>query len=149
MTVSRTLNDPDLVTPATRARVLSAVREMGYIPNGVARSLTQGRTHLIALVVSDIENPFFTSMVRGAEDVARLKERVVELQRQAAVSEIELERLRGKVERLEAQLAGRAPAGSAATTPPPSRPVPVQPPRVETPPVERIEPAWLRVLAQR
>lgn len=74
-----------------------------------------------------------------AQDVARLKERVVELQRQAAVSEIELERLRGKVERLEAQLAGRAPAASA-TTPPASRSVPVQPPRVETPPVERIEP---------
>jgi LacI family transcriptional regulator len=71
MTVSRTLNDPGLVTPATRARVLSAVRELGYIPNGVARSLTQGRTDIIALVVSDIQNPFFTTLSRGAEDVAQ------------------------------------------------------------------------------
>ena len=71
MTVSRTLNEPDLVTPATRARVLSAVRELGYIPNRVARSLTQGRTDVIALVVSDIQNPFFTTVSRGAEDVAQ------------------------------------------------------------------------------
>lgn len=71
MTVSRTLNDPNLVTPATRARVLQAVRELGYIPNGVARSLTQGRTDIIALVVSDIQNPFFTTVSRGAEDVAQ------------------------------------------------------------------------------
>lgn len=71
MTVSRTLNAPELVTPATRARVLSAVRELGYIPNRVARSLTQGRTDVIALVVSDIQNPFFTTVSRGAEDVAQ------------------------------------------------------------------------------
>lgn len=71
MTVSRTLNEPDVVTPTTRARVMSAIRELGYIPNGVARSLTQGRTDIIALVVSDIQNPFFTTVSRGAEDVAQ------------------------------------------------------------------------------
>lgn len=71
MTVSRTLNEPDLVTPATRERVMEAVRELGYIPNRVARSLTQGRTDIIALVVSDIQNPFFTTVSRGAEDVAQ------------------------------------------------------------------------------
>jgi LacI family transcriptional regulator len=71
MTVSRALNEPKLVSPATRDRVLHAVRELGYIPNGVARSLTQGRTHVIALVVSDIQNPFFTTVSRGAEDVAK------------------------------------------------------------------------------
>lgn len=71
MTVSRALNEPALVSPATRERVLRAVDELGYIPNGVARSLTQGRTHLIALVVSDIENPFFTTVSRGVEDVSR------------------------------------------------------------------------------
>ena len=71
MTVSRALNKPDVVSPATREQVLRAVEELGYIPNGVARSLTQGRTHLIALVVSDIENPFFTTVSRGVEDVAK------------------------------------------------------------------------------
>ena len=50
---------------------MEAVRELGYIPNRVARSLTQGRTDIIALVVSDIQNPFFTTVSRGAEDVAQ------------------------------------------------------------------------------
>ena len=71
MTVSRTLNQPERVNPATRARVLEAISDLGYIPNGVARSLTQGRTHVIALVVSDIQNPFFTTVTRGVEDVAQ------------------------------------------------------------------------------
>lgn len=71
MTVSRTLNEPELVSPATRDRVMQAVRELGYIPNRVARSLTQGRTDIIALVVADIQNPFFTTVSRGAEDVAQ------------------------------------------------------------------------------
>ncbi len=71
MTVSRALNEPHLVSPETRARVLHAVEELGYIPNAVARSLTQGRTHVIALVVSDIQNPFFTTVSRGVEDVAK------------------------------------------------------------------------------
>lgn len=71
MTVSRALNDPELVSPATRARVLAAVEELGYIPNAVARSLTRGRTDVIALVVSDIQNPFFTTVSRGVEDVAQ------------------------------------------------------------------------------
>jgi LacI family transcriptional regulator len=71
MTVSRTLNDPERVSAETRARVLSAVEELGYIPNAVARSLTQGRTHVVAIVVSDIQNPFFTTVSRGVEDVAQ------------------------------------------------------------------------------
>ena len=71
MTVSRTLNKPERVSPKTRARVLKAVEELGYIPNAVARSLTQGRTHVIAIVVSDIQNPFFTTVSRGVEDVAQ------------------------------------------------------------------------------
>jgi LacI family transcriptional regulator len=71
MTVSRTLNQPERVSPATRARVLAAVHDLGYSPNAVARSLTQGYTDLIALVVSDIQNPFFTTMTRGVEDVAQ------------------------------------------------------------------------------
>lgn len=71
MTVSRTLNQPSLVDPATRAKVLAAVEELGYVPNGVARSLTRGKTDVIALVLPDIQNPFFTTVSRGVEDVAQ------------------------------------------------------------------------------
>jgi LacI family transcriptional regulator len=71
MTVSRALNRPETVSPDTRARVLHAVRELGYVPNGVARSLSQGRTNVIALVLADIQNLFFTTLSRGVEDVAQ------------------------------------------------------------------------------
>jgi LacI family transcriptional regulator len=71
MTVSRALNRPEAVSPETRARVLHAVRELGYVPNGVARSLSQGKTNVIALVLADIQNPFFTTLSRGVEDVAQ------------------------------------------------------------------------------
>ena len=71
MTVSRVLNDSTAVSPDTRQRVLDAVRELGYVPNAVARSLVRGRTDMIALIVSDIQNPFFTTLSRGVEDRAQ------------------------------------------------------------------------------
>lgn len=71
MTVSRTLNSPELVSPDTRARVLEAVRKLNYVPNAAARSLVQGKTRTLALILSDIRNPHFTTIARGVEDVAQ------------------------------------------------------------------------------
>lgn len=71
MTVSRVINQPARVAPATRERVEQAIRELGFVPNALARGLLRGRTHTVALLVSDIGNPFFTQIVRGAEDVAQ------------------------------------------------------------------------------
>ncbi len=71
MTVSRVLNDSTAVSPTTRKRVLDAMRELDYVPNAVARSLARGRTDMIALIVSDILNPFFTTLARGVEDRAQ------------------------------------------------------------------------------
>ena len=48
----------------------AAVKELGYVPNTIARGLRSKRTHTLALIVTDITNPFFTSMARGVEDVA-------------------------------------------------------------------------------
>ncbi|MFI6735014.1 LacI family DNA-binding transcriptional regulator [Nonomuraea sp. NPDC050451] len=70
-TVSRVLNGARTVDPAMVARVLTAVRELGYRPNAVARNLRRSRTTLWAVIISDIGNPFFTAMVRGIEDVAQ------------------------------------------------------------------------------
>lgn len=70
-TVSRVLNGNQSVDPAMTARVLAAVRELGYRPNAVARNLRRSRTTLWAVIISDIGNPFFTAMVRGIEDVAQ------------------------------------------------------------------------------
>jgi len=70
MTVSRVINGSGYASPATRARVEQAVAELGYVPNAVARHLRSRRTKTLALVMSDITNPFFTTIARGVEDAA-------------------------------------------------------------------------------
>lgn len=70
-TVSRALSAPDLVRPATRDRVLAVAAELGYQPNRAARSLITGRTGNIGIVVPDLENPFFTGVLKGLQARAR------------------------------------------------------------------------------
>ncbi|MFI6389840.1 LacI family DNA-binding transcriptional regulator [Nonomuraea sp. NPDC050547] len=69
-TVSRVLNHGPTVAEELRERVLAAVRELGYRPSSQARFLRTRATTVLGLIISDITNPFFTSMVRGAEDAA-------------------------------------------------------------------------------
>lgn len=71
ITVSRVINRSRNVSEATRARVQEAIDELGYVPNRLARSLRLKRTHTLALVVTDITNPFWTTVVRGVEDAAQ------------------------------------------------------------------------------
>lgn len=66
-TVSHVLNATRFVSDKTRNRVLTAINDLGYIPSAAARSLRSRRTRTLALVVSDIENPYFTEVVRAAE----------------------------------------------------------------------------------
>ncbi len=71
-TVSRVLNDRPGVSPEVRERVLKALAESGYIPNGAARTLATARTHTIAFVVHQAhhttrEDPFYPFIVAGAE----------------------------------------------------------------------------------
>ncbi|BCB81765.1 LacI family DNA-binding transcriptional regulator [Phytohabitans flavus] len=70
-TVSRVANGHANVDPALAERVRDAMRELHYRPNAVARNLRRSRTTLWAVIISDIGNPFFTSLVRGVEDVAQ------------------------------------------------------------------------------
>lgn len=70
-TVSRVLNGRVEVDPALRDRVHSAVSAMGYRPNGPARSLRTRATTVLGIIISDVQNPFFTAMVRGIEDTAQ------------------------------------------------------------------------------
>ncbi|GAB3974679.1 LacI family DNA-binding transcriptional regulator [Plantactinospora veratri] len=67
-TVSNVLNQPDLVSNATRARVLAAIDELGFVPNHAARQLRRGRSRTLGLVVLDVANPFFTDLAKGVED---------------------------------------------------------------------------------
>jgi LacI family transcriptional regulator len=71
MTVSRVINGSERVSPETRQRVESAIAELGYVPSRLARGLIRQKTGTLALIVPDVANPFFTLIVRGAEDVAR------------------------------------------------------------------------------
>jgi LacI family transcriptional regulator len=66
-TVSNVLNRPDKVAPDTVGRVQSAIRELGFVRNDVARQLRAGRSRSIGLAVLDVSNPFFTDLARGAE----------------------------------------------------------------------------------
>mgnify|MGYP005851348829 CR=1 FL=1 len=69
-TVSRVLANKHYVKETTREKVLKAVRELGYQPSRVARSLRVKSSQIIGLLISDIQNPFFTALVRAVEDVA-------------------------------------------------------------------------------
>lgn len=66
-TVSRALSLPDRVNRATQQRIQDAARQLGYVPNQQARALTSGRTRAVAVLVSDITNPFYFDVIRGTQ----------------------------------------------------------------------------------
>ncbi|MCA5892256.1 LacI family transcriptional regulator [Isoptericola sp. NEAU-Y5] len=67
-TVSNVLNRPDRVSPATRERVVAAIDELEFVPNGSARQLRAGTITTAGAIVLDVANPFFTDVARGIED---------------------------------------------------------------------------------
>ena len=69
-TVSRVLNNNSRVDETLRARVLEAVQVLGYQPNHVARRLRARSSTVIGLIISDIQNPYFISVIRGVEDTS-------------------------------------------------------------------------------
>src|SRR6266487_2698746 len=94
MTVSRVVNERPRVSVDTRKRVQASIAELGYVPNRLARGLIQRKTGAFGVIVPDVANPFFTLVVRGAEEVAwRAGYHVVLCNTQAS-----LERERGYLE---------------------------------------------------
>lgn len=69
MTVSRVLNGSGYVKEETRQAVMEAVHALGYRPNLLAKSLTTGRSNIIAYVLPDISDPFFSNVCKGISDV--------------------------------------------------------------------------------
>ena len=67
-TVSHVLNKTRAVNPGTQARVMAAVRTLGYVPSAVARSLKMNATHTIGMLVPNNSNPYFAELVRAVED---------------------------------------------------------------------------------
>jgi len=70
ITVSRVINNSGYVSEKLRVKVKTAVDDLGYVPNVLARSLKSKRTNTLALVFTDITNPFFNILARGVEDTA-------------------------------------------------------------------------------
>lgn len=69
-TVSNVIRGTKRVSPAVHARVQTAIRELDYYPNEIARSLKVKQTRMLGIVLPDITNPFFPEVIRGAEDSA-------------------------------------------------------------------------------
>ncbi len=71
-TVSRAINHPDKVKPETRRRVERAIAELNYHPHRAARRLRGHRSYasIFGLIIPDIQNAFYSQIVRGAEEVA-------------------------------------------------------------------------------
>ncbi|GLV53383.1 LacI family transcriptional regulator [Dictyobacter sp. S3.2.2.5] len=69
-TVSRVLNGTTYVNEEVTSRVRAAIKELNYQPSRAAQALRAHRSKIIGLLISDIQNPFFTGLIRGVEDVA-------------------------------------------------------------------------------
>lgn len=71
-TVSRAINEPARVNVDTRARVQEAIQHLGYVPHRAARRLRGRSMHaqIFGLLIPDIDNPFYSGIIRGVEDRA-------------------------------------------------------------------------------
>ena len=76
-TVSNVLNRPEVVAPETLARVRGTIKDLGFVPNGLARHLRSGNSRTLGLIVPDVANPFFTEVARGVEDAASKRDYAV------------------------------------------------------------------------
>jgi LacI family transcriptional regulator len=69
-TVSHVVNGSRAVSAETQKKVKAAIKALKYRPDGIARSLRVAQTGTIAVLISDVTNPFFADFVRGVEDMA-------------------------------------------------------------------------------
>ena len=69
-TVSRVLNGSPHVKETTKRRVMHAINALDYTPNALARKLSTGRTWNIGFLIPDVENPFFSQLLRGVTNAA-------------------------------------------------------------------------------
>jgi LacI family transcriptional regulator len=67
-TVSHVVNKTRFVSDDGRGRVEHAIRELGYVPSAVARSLQRSATHTLGMLIPNSSNPYFAEVVRGIED---------------------------------------------------------------------------------
>ena len=68
ITVSRIMRNKGPISEKTRAKVMSAVRAMGYVPNRVAGSLASAESNLMGVVIPSLSNIVFAEVLRGVHD---------------------------------------------------------------------------------
>lgn len=100
-TVSRALTRPGRVSEATRERVLAAASELGYAANPRRRSASHSRHRTVAMVLSDITNPHFFELIRGAEQRAKAAGTTLVIVNAEESPRIELGQVRGLLESVD------------------------------------------------
>jgi len=73
-TVSRVLNHPETVADETMGHINKVIAELGFSPNGMARSLALNKTSIIALIIPNIINPVYPEIAMGVEEVAHRRD---------------------------------------------------------------------------
>ncbi len=89
-TVSRALSKPGRVSAKTQKKIEDAAAELNYRVNVFARALPTGRTYTVGLIVSDITNPVFFDVIRGAEAAASQRNYTLVLAESTESAELEL-----------------------------------------------------------
>lgn len=74
MTVSRALNEPAIVTPDKRQRVMEAIAHLGYVPDRAAGSLTTRRSGFVGLMLPTLTNANFSMVAHGLTEVLRAED---------------------------------------------------------------------------
>ncbi|MCD0447302.1 LacI family transcriptional regulator [Glycomyces sp. A-F 0318] len=92
-TVSNVVSGAVTVAPATRQRVLDAIERLDYRPSEIGRMLRKGRTGMIALVIPDIESPYFSELGSALTDAARRRGYTLVIEQTDGVRDRELELL--------------------------------------------------------
>lgn len=67
-TVSRVINNPEVVKAETRKKVQQVIKQLNYSPNALARGLIKRATKTIGIIMQDINNYYYPSVIKGAED---------------------------------------------------------------------------------
>ena len=100
-TVSRTLSNPEKVSPESLEKVHKAIAQVGYRPNMLARNFRSARAYAVVVLVPDIANPFYSLFIRALEDRAQQKGYAVLLGDTRGTPEREMDYIR----RVETRLA--------------------------------------------
>ncbi|WP_340688446.1 LacI family DNA-binding transcriptional regulator [Amycolatopsis coloradensis] len=95
-TVSNVVNGFRYVAPATRERVQASIDALGYRPNMAARTLRRGRTGLVALVIPEIDSPYFSELAARTVRIAEARGLTVLIDQTDGDAERETQLLHGR-----------------------------------------------------